>query len=93
MLRDSLVLVDEAAKDGPALDPLLGEVSDGVVGAGWAELAAAMGAPPVVVGRVLVQDRPQVPLAKDQHPVGDLVGFQNSAIDPELGFMQLARIR
>ena len=34
--------------------------------------AAAMGAPSVVVGRVLVQDRPQVPLAEDQHPVGDL---------------------
>jgi hypothetical protein len=54
MLCDSLVLVDEAAEDRPALDPLLGEVSDGVVGAGWAEFAAAMGAPSVVVGRVLV---------------------------------------
>ena len=28
--------------------------------------------PSVVVGRVLVQDRPQMPLAEDQHPVSDL---------------------
>jgi hypothetical protein len=33
--------------------------------AGAAELAAAMGAPPVVVGRVLGQDGPQMPLAED----------------------------
>ena len=44
---------------------------------GWsgrdrAELAAAMGAAPVVVGLVLSQDGPQVPLAEDQYPVGDL---------------------
>ena len=31
-----------------------------------------MGPPSVVVGRVLGQDRPQVPLAEDEHPVGDL---------------------
>ena len=31
-----------------------------------------MGPPPVVVGSVLVQDGPQMPLAEDQHPVGDL---------------------
>jgi hypothetical protein len=32
----SLVFVDEAAKDGPAFDPLLGEISDGVAGrGGW----------------------------------------------------------
>ena len=31
-----------------------------------------MGAPSVVVGLVLGQDRPQMPLAEDQHPVGDL---------------------
>jgi len=68
----SLVFVDEAAEDVPALDLLLGEVGDGVVGPGRAELAAAMGSPPVVVGLVPGQDRPQVPLAEDQHPVGDL---------------------
>jgi len=31
-----------------------------------------MGPPSVVVGRVLVQDRPQMPLAEDQYPVSDL---------------------
>jgi hypothetical protein len=31
-----------------------------------------MGAPSVVVGLVLGQDRPQMPQAEDQHPVGDL---------------------
>ena len=43
---------------------------------GWpgrAELAAALGAPPVVVGLVLGQDRLQRPLAEDQHPVSNLV--------------------
>jgi hypothetical protein len=34
------------------------------------ELAAAMGASSVVEGFVLGQDRPQVSLAEDQHPVG-----------------------
>src|SRR5690348_6710928 len=43
-----------------------------MIGRGWAELAAAMGPPPVVMGRVLIQDGPQMPLAEDQHPVGDL---------------------
>ena len=31
-----------------------------------------MGASSVVMGLVLDQDRPQMPLAEDQHPVGDL---------------------
>ena len=30
-----------------------------------------MGAPSVVVGRVLGQDQQQMPLAEDQHPVGN----------------------
>ena len=71
-LCGSLVLVDEAAEYGPALDPLLGEVGDRMIGPGRAQLAAAVGPPPVVVGRVLGQDGPQVPLAEDQHPVSDL---------------------
>jgi hypothetical protein len=67
-----LVFTYEAAKDGTALDPLLGKVGDRVVGPGRAELAAAMGTTSVVMGLVLGQDCPQVPLAEDQHPVGDL---------------------
>ena len=50
-----LVLVDEAAEDRPTLEPLLGEVGDRVVGPGRAELPAAVGAPPVVMGCVLGQ--------------------------------------
>jgi hypothetical protein len=42
-----------------------------VAGPGRVELAAAMGTS-VVMGLVLGQDRPQMPLAEDQHPVGDL---------------------
>ena len=53
-------------------DLLLGEVGDRVVGPGRAELAAAMGSPSVVVALVLGQDQLQMPLAEDQHPVGDL---------------------
>jgi hypothetical protein len=53
-------LLDEAAEGSPALDPLLGEVSDRVVGPRRPELPAAMGAPPVVVGRVVGQDQPSV---------------------------------
>jgi hypothetical protein len=53
-------------------DPLLGKVRDRVIGPGRAELAAAMGTTSVVMGLVLGQDRPQVPSAEDEHPVGDL---------------------
>ena len=72
LLCDSLVLVDEAAEDLSALDPLLGEVGDGVVGPGRAELAAAMGSSSVVMNLVRGQRGPQMPRAEDQHPVGDL---------------------
>jgi hypothetical protein len=65
----SLVLVDEAAEDGPPLDLLPGEVRDWVIGPRRAELTAAMGPPPVVMALVLGQDRPQMPFAEDQHPV------------------------
>jgi hypothetical protein len=41
-----LVFVDDATEDGPALDPLPGEVGDGVVGPGRVQLAAAMGPAP-----------------------------------------------
>jgi hypothetical protein len=42
LLCGSLVFV-HAAENGQALDPLLGEVGDGVVGPGRAECAAAVG--------------------------------------------------
>jgi hypothetical protein len=72
LLCGSLIFADQAAKDGPTLDSLLGRVRDRMIGPGRAELAAAVGAPPVVMGLVLGQDRPQVPFAKDEHPVGEL---------------------
>ena len=34
LLGGSLVFVEEATEDGPPLDPLLGEVGDGVFGLG-----------------------------------------------------------
>ena len=40
-----------------------------MVGPGWAELAAAVGASSVVVGLVLGQDAAQVAFAEDEHPV------------------------
>ena len=72
LLRGTLVFVDEAAEDGPTLDPLPGEVGGGMAGAGRAELAAAVGSPSVVVGLILGKDQPQVSFAEDQYPVGDL---------------------
>ncbi len=59
----------KAAENGAALDLLLGEAGGRVAGPGRAELAAAMGSPSVVVGLVLGQDQPQMPLPDDQHPV------------------------
>jgi hypothetical protein len=50
----------------------VGEVGDGAVRPGRAELAAAMGSPSVVVRLVLGQDQLQVSLTEDQHPVCDL---------------------
>src|ERR1022692_3693226 len=46
--------------------------SGGVVGPGRVQLPAAMGSSAVVVGLVLGHHDAQVPLAEDQHPVGDL---------------------
>jgi hypothetical protein len=43
-----------------------------VVGSRRVQLAAAVGSVAVVVGFVVGQDGPQVPLAEDEHPVGDL---------------------
>jgi hypothetical protein len=43
-----------------------------VVGPGWAEFAAASGWPSVVMPGIVGHDQPQMPLAEDQHPVGDL---------------------
>jgi hypothetical protein len=52
------------------LDSRLGKVGGRVVGSWWAELAAAIRSPSVVVGLTLGQDHPQVPFAEEHHPVG-----------------------
>ena len=51
-----LVFADEAAEDGPALDPLLGEAGDGVAGPRRAEFAAAVGSLPVAVPGIPGED-------------------------------------
>jgi hypothetical protein len=50
----------------------MGKVRDRVIGPGRTELATAMRSPPVVMALVLGQDRPEMPFAEDEHPVGDL---------------------
>ena len=70
---DSMRLVDAAAEDRLALDPLLGEVGDGMLRPGRPELAASMRVSSVVVRLVLSQDSPQVPFAEDRHPVSHSV--------------------
>jgi hypothetical protein len=57
-LRGPLILVEEAAEDGPALDLGQGEASDRVIGYGRVEVAAAMRSPAIVVGLVLGEDLP-----------------------------------
>jgi hypothetical protein len=57
-LRGPFILVEEAAEDGSALDPYLGEVSDTVIRHRRAESPAAMRAAAVVVGLVLGEDLP-----------------------------------
>jgi Protein of unknown function (DUF5661) len=72
LLCGSLVFTDEAAEDRPALDALAVQVRDRVIWPGRSEVAAAMGPSSVVVGLVFGQDRLQMPLTEDEHPVGDL---------------------
>ena len=69
-LRGSVVLVDKAAEDWPALDWLLGKVCGHVVGPGRADLAAAVRPWSVVVALVSIRDRSQVSFAENEHLVG-----------------------
>ena len=71
-LGGSLVFVEEAAEDRPALDPFLGEIGYEVAGPGWLELERAVRSSPVVVPGILGHHDTQVSLAENQHPVGDL---------------------
>jgi hypothetical protein len=55
LLRGSFVLVDQPAEDGPAFDPLAGQVNDGTVRVWGLKLQRPMGAPTVVVTGVFVE--------------------------------------
>jgi hypothetical protein len=56
-----------------ALDPLPGEIREGVIGPTRAELAAAVGPPPVLMALELGQDRPQVRSPKIRTPGSPLI--------------------
>jgi hypothetical protein len=53
------------------LDPFIVEVGPGVVRSWWAESAAAVGSPTVVVANVFREHHTQVSLIEDQHAVGE----------------------
>jgi hypothetical protein len=69
--RCPFVLVDQATKNRPTLDPFMVEVRYGV---GWlwrAKFAGAVRSSTVAVPDVLREHHMQVPLAEDQHAVGE----------------------
>ena len=70
-LGGSLIFVEEAAEDWPALDLFLGKILHGVIGPGWLELECAVRSSPVVVLGILGHHDAQVSFAEDRHPVGD----------------------
>ena len=71
-----MVLVDEAAEDRFAFNPLFVEADDNRYrcrgGVGMALVQALVGAMPVVLRRVLAQDSPRVTRSQDQDPVEQL---------------------
>jgi len=71
-LRGLVVLVDHPAEYLPPLDRQVQRNADLVVLVGWSLLTGLMRAVPVEMAGVLVQDRAQVLLAVDQHPVSAL---------------------
>src|SRR6185437_1720379 len=71
-LRGPVVLVDHPAEYLPPLDRQVQRNADLVVLAGWSLLTGLMRAVPVTMAGVLAQDRAQVLLAVDQHPVSAL---------------------
>jgi hypothetical protein len=69
--RCPFVLVDQATKNRSTLDPFITEVCHGVGRSCRAKFAGAVRASTVVVPDVLREHHTQVPLTKDQYPVGD----------------------
>jgi hypothetical protein len=68
----AFVVVDQPSQYRLAPDPLVVEAVDGVIGSRRDKSQRAMWRPTVVVGAVLGEDGPQVPLAEDQDAVGEL---------------------
>jgi hypothetical protein len=69
--RCPFVLVDQATKNRPTLDPFIVEVRHGVGRLWRAKFAGAVRPSTVVVPDVLREHHTQVPLAEDQHAVGE----------------------
>jgi hypothetical protein len=76
------VLVDQATQDWSPRDPFVAEVRDGVGRLGWAKVSGAVGSSTVVVANVLIEHDAQVPLAEDQHAVGE---FGSHGADESFG--------
>src|SRR5437764_646379 len=64
--------LDQASEKPLSLDPLGVEVCRRVGRSGWAELAGTVWSSTVVVPDVLGEHGAQMPLAEDQHTVGEL---------------------
>jgi hypothetical protein len=69
--RRPFVLVDQATQDRSTRDVFMAEVRYGVGRPWWAKIAGAMGPPTVVMANIFRGHDTQVPLAEDQHAVGE----------------------
>jgi hypothetical protein len=65
-------VASESRNPVPSRGPQVQRGSSLAVLIGWSLLAGLVGSVPVVMTGVLAEDRPQVPFAVDQHPVGAL---------------------
>jgi hypothetical protein len=80
--RCPFVVVDQATQDWSPRDPFVVDVRDGMGRLGWAKVSAAVGSSTVVVANVLIEHDAQVPLAEDQHAVGE---FGSHGADESFG--------
>jgi hypothetical protein len=71
-LRGSFVLGNEPSENGPALDPLVGQVTGWTVGSWRPKIEGLVRTSTVVVTGVFAKCPAEVLFAKDQHVVGDL---------------------
>jgi hypothetical protein len=76
------VLVDQATQNRPTRDAFLAELCHGVGRLRWAKVAGAVRSSTVVVPDVLREQHTQVPLAEDQHAIGE---FGSEGADEPFG--------